>query len=73
MSDRYILSIRASMAAVRTEFAWSEGRYKRACSVQTAVAIGSVAGDQFVRIAAEIDAGFSNEIEEGEFVVYLML
>ena len=43
VSNRHILSIRASMAAVSTEFAWSESRHERSCAVQTTVTIGGVA------------------------------
>jgi hypothetical protein len=69
MGDRHILSVCASMAAISTEFAWSESRHERSCAVQSAVAVSGIACDQFIRIAAEVNAGFSDQVEESEFVV----
>lgn len=58
------------MAAIRAEFAWSESRHKRSCTVQATVTISGIACDQFVWIATEVDARFSNEVEERELVVW---
>jgi hypothetical protein len=58
------------MAAVSTEFAWAESRHKSSCyTAQATVAVCGVACDQLVRVAAEVDAGFADQVEEGEFVV----
>jgi hypothetical protein len=72
MHNRHILSVRASMAAVSTEFAWAKRRHKPSGAVQATVTISSVACDQFIGVAAEVDARFSDQIEESEFVVCIV-
>jgi hypothetical protein len=69
MHNRHILSVCTSMAAVSTEFAWAKGRHKSSCAIQATVPISGIACNQLVGVAAEVDAGFADEIEEGEFVV----
>lgn len=69
MNDRHILSIRTSVAAVPTEFAWAEGRDERSCAIQSTVTVSGVACDQFVWITTEVDARFADEIEKGELVI----
>ena len=54
------LSVRSRMAAVRAELAGAEGGDESADACDAAVAIGGVGGDEFVRVAAELDAGFAN-------------
>jgi hypothetical protein len=61
MHNRHILRVRARMAAVSTEFSWAESRHESSRrAAQATVAIGGVACDQFVGVAAEGDAGFAD-------------
>jgi len=76
MHHRHELSISASMAAISTELARPESRHESpsaAGAFDTAVTVCGVRSDELVRVAAEVDAGFADEIEEGEFVVLLSL
>jgi hypothetical protein len=69
VGDRHVLGIRAGVAAISTEFAWSESCHEGSCAVQSAVAISGIACDQFVRVAGKVDARFSDQVEESELVV----
>lgn len=69
MGNRHIFGVRAGVTAISTELAWSEGCHKCSCAVQAAVAIRGIACDQFVWIATEVNAGFSDQIEECKLIV----
>jgi hypothetical protein len=69
MAHRNMLSIRASMAAVCAQLARPKCRDEGACTLETAVAISCIRSDELVGIATKLDAGFSDQVQQSEFVV----
>lgn len=64
-----ILGVGASVAAVRTELSRPEGSDKGTDAIDARVPVGGVGSNQLIGIAAELNAGVADEVEESELVV----
>jgi len=72
MHNRHKLGISSRMAAIRAKLSRPKSRNEGSgtpTAFDSAVAIGSIGGDELVWVAAEVNTGLADQVEEGEFVV----
>jgi hypothetical protein len=72
MHNRHKLRKSARMATVCAKLPWPKSRNEgsgTATAFDSAVAICSVRSDEFVWVAAKVNTGLADQVEEGEFVV----
>jgi hypothetical protein len=72
MHNRHKLSISSRVATVRAKLPWPKSRNEGSgtpTAFDSTVAICSVRSDEFVWVAAEVNAGLADQVEEGKFVV----